>query len=209
MDYFTEKVCAALCAASHENATAETDFEEMPIHKYGVLFSYAHQLVSHMRENAAEAELAFQLVPLLPPIRSYEEREKHPSYHEYVNRFYLPCLSHRWQSVRLERFPDPLRDLSEVDQEAKTNKIGFTYDAVHLPPFAWVDAFNGRYMNWYGEALAEEMPMPNNEAKVYQKWAAAEEWRMSGFSLWDKERVKYMKRSNNWNMVQTGWVLWQ
>jgi hypothetical protein len=132
--------------------------------EFGYLFSHVDCLVRYMREHLSLTDAALRALPSLPRLSSREDPDAAPAHSQFVQRYSLLCLRFGWQAHRSDSFPDPARDQRELLLQ-EDGGIDFVRDALDLPPFGWVDALDGRYVNWFGEALGSipRTPVPDEE----------------------------------------------
>ena len=212
VNHFLTRLCSALRIAGEEALAKSSpewlEGETRPINSsgFGVIFSYATELVWYMRKHPDLVDAALRgLLPLPVPGGS----DNPPCIPrniivDFVQPYSLLCLTYAWQQDRFQNLPDPVRDKLEEEGAA----IEFVADAVDLAPFGWVDALDGRYVNWFGEGL-DSVPSlrPGNEDMFRQRFINGELWRGAGFSLWDKSRVEAIKRLDWLKSVRTGWIM--
>lgn len=207
-NYFTTQLCVALCLA--------TDKANQPMSEatYSEIFSHTDCLVQYMREQANVTNDALR-APLPPTrIRSRRASGQIISCDEYYRRYDLICLEYAVQTHRLELFPDPERDHRNVQQQQQDEgraSINFVGDALNSIPYGWVDALDGRYVNFFGQALVELVsppPLPGHEDVYFERHSFLELWRGAGFALWDEARVKAMKELDLLKTLETGWLVY-
>lgn len=211
-DRFVTRLCTALCLAREEAAAAQ------PIGKaeFGDVFSHVDRLVQHVRENPGIADAALRTPPSRRRLSSSREFPDLAAaeHRQFVERYALPCLQFAWQSHRLERFPDPARDQRRQQQEDGGGAtVDFVGDAVDLPPFGWVDALDGYYVNWFGDALVDVIPWTpvpdeDEEETYFARDFSLQLWRDAGFTLWDQRRVESIKELDWLRTLRTGWLMY-
>lgn len=157
---------------------------------------------------------ALRILLSLPRLSSRETLDAAPAYCRYTERYPIICLQFAWQSQRLGSFPDPARDQREQQQQQQEDgggaTVDFVGDAVGLPPFGWVDALDGRYVNWFGHGLVAGIsgtPAPGEEETYLARYFSLELWRDAGFTLWDCRRIKAIKELDRLRTLRTGWVM--
>jgi len=69
---------------------------------------------------------------------------------------------------------------------------------------------DGRYVNWFGNALSESVPLsPMSDYETYRaRFFTLEIWRKAGFALWDQGRVESMKELDQFKKLQRGWLVY-
>ncbi|GAB1318398.1 F-box domain-containing protein [Madurella fahalii] len=157
-DYFVVRLCMALWLVGEEAAAAaaapgpaNTVVEPLGETEFGDLMAHVDCLVRYMREHPGLADAALRTPPSLsrPRDEASIDRGPIPLYRQLALQYSLLCLRLSWQVQRLARFPDPARDqLGQQRQEGDAGHgrtVHFVGDAVHLPPFGWTDALDGRY----------------------------------------------------------------
>ncbi|KAH8807083.1 hypothetical protein F5884DRAFT_788493 [Xylogone sp. PMI_703] len=183
VDHFIRRLCSRLAG---QPVSAEA---QIP-----VLFSHTNRLVPYMRKHRDLSEAA--LLSLSHINSPHEERK-------FVK---LPCPIYflaGWQAQRFRYFPDPERD----QRQERGDSIDFSSDGVELPPFGWVDALDGRYVEWFGPALVciPGMNIPNERERLVSNTSFL--WRSTGFALWDRKRVEAMKELDELKVLRTGWAV--
>lgn len=220
-DYFVTRLCAALCLAGEEVATAALVASAGPPSlvmaqpsgeaEFGDIFSHVDHLVQYMREHPSLADAAIHALPSLPRLRHREVLDA-PAYCHFVQRYLLPCLCFAWQAYRFDMFPDPARDKSTQQQEEGSSSaiVDYVGDAVDLPPCGWVDALDRRYLNWFGEGLhcSPGTLMVNGKEASEARNISLELWRAAGFALWDRRRVEAIKELGQMRILRTGWIVY-
>ncbi|OTA99055.1 hypothetical protein M426DRAFT_27850 [Hypoxylon sp. CI-4A] len=229
IDYFVRRLCAALHLVSNWNGRdvdglviptvlprppSEIDFDK--------LFSHAHKLTRCLRCYPRLAETALHFIFSLPPRRARQLLYAAPEYYQLSQRYFLPCLRYAWQASRFDTYPDPVMDAVTQQQEqqeedaagreegSKINAtVVFSKDEVHRPPFGWVDGLNTHFSNWFGEALHSEVSTTRHHTKekAYARMDALMLWVAAGFALWDKSTVMTMKKLDELELYQTGWIV--
>jgi hypothetical protein len=123
-------------------------------------------------------------------------------------------LRFAWQCFCSKTSPDPAREQREADSSGGAGAGGASLNsggnAVKSLPFGWVDALDGRYLNWYGEALDSHpriTPVPGDDDSPPPLHRSLNLWRSAGFTLWDRRRIEAMKEVNRFKTLQTGWAL--
>lgn len=227
-DYFITRLCMALRIVGEEEATAaattgpaNTLPERIGDTEYGDLATHVDCLVRYMREHPGLADAALRRQLSLPRFRESSGRTSTPSYFLFARRYALPCLNYCWQLDRLRRFPDPARDQLGWQLQGQEGDAGhgrtvrFVGDAVHLPPFGWTDALDGRYTNWFGEALVGGVlrtgranTRRDDEKTRLTRIECLSAWRGAGLALWDRKRVQALKELDCLSKLRTGWVLY-
>ncbi|KXX79923.1 hypothetical protein MMYC01_202279 [Madurella mycetomatis] len=222
-DYFVALLCMELQHVGEEAAAAapgpaNTVVEPIRETEFGDLITHVDCLVRYMREHPGLADAALHNLSSLPRPGGQTSMDDAsvPLYQQFAERYSLVCLRLGWQVRRLDRFPDPARDqLGQQRQEGDAGHgrtVHFIGDAVHLPPFGWTDALDGRYVNWFGEALVEGVlrthraNATDDGETICARFECLDAWRGAGFTLWDKKRVQAMKELDRLSMLRTGWV---
>lgn len=121
--------------------------------KFGDLFAHADRLVQYMRDHPIITDAALLILQSLRHLNIGEDVDREPpGYIGFLNRYSLPCLQFAWQNHRAADLPDPMRDYRGEgrEQDGDGPTVEFLEDAVDLPPFSWVDALGGRYLNLFG-----------------------------------------------------------
>lgn len=210
VNHFVARLCAALTLVGEEEGQ-EADF--------GEISSHTDELTRYLRSHSELAEAALRVLPSLPRLTSRALLDAAPTYSQLSQRYCLPCLRYAWQASRLDRSPDPARDRSEHEQQQQGEdgeeggsngvRIDFAGDNVELPPFGWVDALAGCYVNWFGEALHSEVGTSsyNSLESSLARHDSLELWTAAGFALWDKWRVEAIKELDQTRQLCTGWIV--
>jgi hypothetical protein len=220
IDHFVLRLCMALHLETTKqdgaNVTSGLPMaDRVPVidqAKFGCLYSHVDHLVRYMREHPTIANAALLALPSLPKLFSNEIPGAAPAYSGFAQRCNLPFLRFGWQSHRSEILPDPARDGSEQGQQQEGSRptVSFVRDAVETPPFGWVDALDGRYLNWFGEALHSSPGtlMPTDGEAFDARYIPLELWRAAGFTLWDRWRVEALKEQDQTRLLRTGWIVY-
>ena len=213
VNHFVARLCVALTLVGEEEGQ-EADF--------GEIFSHMDELTRYLRSHSKLADAALRALPSLPRLTSRELLDAAPAYSQLSQRYCLPCLRYAWQASRLDKFPDPARDKSEHQQQQQQQQgedgeeggsngttIDFVGDNVELPPFGWVDALDGCYVNWFGEALHSEVGTSsyNSLELSLARHDSLELWTAAGFALWDRWRVEAIKELDQTRQLRTGWIV--
>ncbi|KAI5863573.1 hypothetical protein GGS23DRAFT_567631 [Durotheca rogersii] len=208
-DWFVTRLCAALCLAGEEVA------QPIGEAKFGDIFSHADHLVQYMREHPSITDTVLRTSLSPRRLRSQEVPDATPACSQYIERYSLLCPQFAWQIQRLESFPDPARDQHGEQQQQQEDDSGlsvnFVGDAVDLPPFGWVDALDGRYVNCFGDALVDFISrtvVPDDKEMYFACHVSLEAWRSAGFALWDQRRVKAIKELDRLRTLRTGWLVY-
>lgn len=209
-DWFVTRLCAALCLAGEEVAQPMGEAE------FGNIFSHVDHLVQYMRERPSITNTVLRTLLSPPQLRSRRVPGATPACSQHIERYSLLCLQFAWQSQRLESFPDPARDRHGEQQQQQQEDgsgvpVNFVGDAVDLPPFGWVDALDGRYVNCFGNAIIEYIsptPVPDDRDMYFARHRSLELWRGAGFALWDQRRVKVLKELDRLKTLRTGWLVY-
>lgn len=179
------------------------------------MMTQAEFLVKYMREHPKITEAALRSPPYAQMLTTEEGDNDGPPYLQKIQYFDLPCLNPDWQLHRLEDFPDPIRDQRghlqlEAQASNRAMSLTFTKDAADLPPFGWVDGLEGHYVNFFSGELVQS-PVWTMEAEDHTRYKQHVHtffaWCDAGFAMWDQERVTAMKRFNQFESCQTGWLL--
>ncbi|KAK1765711.1 hypothetical protein QBC33DRAFT_579434 [Phialemonium atrogriseum] len=206
-DYFVTRLCAALCLAGEEEATAALVASAGPPSlvmvrpigeaEFGDIFSHVDHLVQYMREHPSLADAAIHALPSLPRLRHREVLDA-PAYCHFVQRYLLPCLCFAWQAYRF--------DMQQQEEGSSSATVDYVGDAVDLPPFGWVDALDRRYLNWFGEGLhcSPGTLMVNGKEASEARFISLKLWRAAGFALWDRRRVEAIKELGQMRILRTG-----
>ncbi|KAH8896847.1 hypothetical protein GQ53DRAFT_890241 [Thozetella sp. PMI_491] len=215
-DHFVSRLCAALHLATEEaaadlvlNGPSLTVTRSIGQMEFGEMYSHADYLIRYMREHRTIAEAALHTLSLLP-LHDPDTFKPSSMCRQFMWRYSLLCLQSSWQTFRLRAFPDPEKDHLEHGQEDNGRAlVRFIGESVDQPPFGWVDALDGHYVNWFGDGLLSvpKTPTDDNEANYTAQSISLEIWRGSGFTFWDRQRVEGMKRLDRSMGLQTGWLL--
>ncbi|KID87720.1 hypothetical protein MGU_05369 [Metarhizium guizhouense ARSEF 977] len=207
-DWFVTRLCAALALAGEEAGRPMGEAE------FGNISSHADHLVQQMREHPSITDTVLQTL-LSPSQRRGKMCEAMLPYSRYIKRYSLLCLQVCWQSHRLASFPDPARDHRGGQQHQEEEKapvsVNFMGDAVDLAAFGWVDALDGRHVNWFGDALVEcvsPRPVPEEKVAHLARYLSLERWRGAGFAMWDRRRVEAIRGLCRFRTLQTGWLVY-
>lgn len=221
-DYFFTRLCVAFRTIGEERAMATPAPPSLaatgttqPIGEveFGDTFSHADRLVRCMREHPSLTEAALRALRLIPEVYNQEATGAVPTHIQFIRRFTLLCLRNGWQSFRAHNFPDPVRDQYEQQQSEGNGSgamVSFVGDKVDSPPFGWVDALDGRYVNWFGDGLCSIpgiSPDLETRQEAVQRFIFVEAWRGAGFALWDRRRVEALKEVDSLRSLRTGWIL--
>ena len=210
-DCFITRLCVALYLAGVERGEPISEAE------FGDIFSHADHLVQYIREHPGAIDTVLCTLLSPPRLRSRENSEEDsnaaPACNHFINRYSLLCLQFPWQAHRLESFPDPARDQQGGQQQEDCCEISvnFAGDAVDLPPFGWVDALDGRYVNCFGNALVDlisQTPGSNDKEMYFARHLSLELWRRAGFAMWDQRRVKAISKLDRLRTIRTGWLVY-
>ncbi|KAK4150282.1 hypothetical protein C8A00DRAFT_46286 [Chaetomidium leptoderma] len=198
-NYFVMHLC---CALVHRAAdVAAGGGHEISPHQFGNLHAHLHHLVRYLRAYRGVAKAAVGDLQSGKSLPDDERLQK-----EFVDKYELLPLTSYWQKHRSQSFPDPILDRQEQDGLLMDSFVG---DGPGQVPFGWSDALRGRYVHWYGAGLRDIPLVPPWESRE-KGWAhvsVIELWRLSGFALWDRNRVEALKRLRRFEALQTGFVL--
>ncbi|ROV93965.1 hypothetical protein VSDG_06234 [Cytospora chrysosperma] len=211
---FVTQLCVALCLAGAEQPAAR----RIGKLEFGDIFSHADHLARYMQAHPSVAGAALRALPSLLGLGNQEARvaaaPPPDDIDMFIRQYCMLPLRFAWQYLCSETFPDPAREQREADSsggaQAGGASLNFGGDAVKSPPFGWVDALDGRYLNWYGEALDSHpriTPVPRDDESPPPLHRSLNLWRSAGFTLWDRRRVEAMKEVNRFKTLQTGWAL--
>ncbi|KAI0843240.1 hypothetical protein F5Y06DRAFT_257250 [Hypoxylon sp. FL0890] len=210
VNYFVTRLCAALLLVGEEGGQeADGLLSPASLHRpideadFAEMFSHMDKLTRYLRSHPMPAEAALRSMPWPPRFTSRQLLDAAPAYGQLSERYCLPCLQHAWQAHRFDRYPDPVRDGSAHQQQH------FAGDNVDLPPFGWVDALDGHYVNWFGEALHFEVATTSYDSSELSlaRLDTLELWIAAGFALWDRWRVEAIKELDQMRMFRTDWIL--
>ena len=203
IDNFVSKLCAALCLAQAESTQPISEAQ------FGDLFSHADRLVQYMREYPIITDTALCTLQVIPRLNKREGVDSASACNNLNMRYSLPCLQAAWQVHRAAILPDPTRDRRGQQQEHDSGEptVDFVGDAINLPPFAWVDALGGRYVNLFGNALMNCRSTTDDEEMYFKYHSSLELWRTTGFTLWDRKRVENMKQLDRLRSLYSGWLV--
>jgi len=204
IEKFVSRLCAALCLARSESTQLISEAQ------FGELFSKADHLVQFMREHPITTDAALCILQSLSRLNEREGIDSAPTHNNDILRYSLPWLQFAWQNHRMAVLPDPMRDGRGQQQEQDSGEltVDFFGDAVDLPPFGWVDALDGRYMGFFGNALMSSRPMTDDEEMYFAHYSSLELWRTAGFALWDRKRVEDMKQLDRLRSLYRGWLVY-
>ncbi len=194
-NYFIMRLCRALV-----HRTAEV--REISPRQFGDLHAHLDHLVRYLRAHRGVTKAAVDDLQSVNGSLPDDERLQK----EFVNRYELLPLTSYWQSHRSQSFRDPILDKQGSDGLLMDYFVGGSPGQV---PFGWSDALRGRYTHCYGPGLSEIPWLPSWEDSE-KRWAYIsniELWRYAGFALWDRKRVKALKRLRRFEAFQTGWLL--
>jgi hypothetical protein len=198
---FIERLCLALVHHSQEHETVPTLVIQPT--QFGELASHLHHLVRYLRSNPARADSALADLSL-PSEPLYDEAV----YRDYDHPYRILPLAYAWQVANPTTPAEFVADAHARDRRA----VEFVGDAVHLVPFAWADALDGRYINWFGPALSHSPWYPHS-GRGAEKRAALHDvvwaWRRFGLALWDRSRVEALKNVDGFERLSTGWLMWR
>ena len=199
-DCFITRLCRALVHRA-AGAAEKGRGREISPRWFGDLHAHLDKLVRYLRtrERVAEAALWDLRAGRAPPD---DDRVRI----QFVDRYGLVPLSCAWQEDLAVVFPDPQFNREEREGLSLGD---FVRDNPGQLPFGWSDALGGRYVRWYGAALCDIpwLPFWGSIEKEDEHTAAIDLWRFAGFALWDRERVKALKRLGRYEVFQTGFVL--
>ncbi|ROV90504.1 hypothetical protein VMCG_09803 [Cytospora schulzeri] len=208
---FITQLCVALyLAAAEQHATRLISEAE-----FGNIFAHADHLVRYTREHPSLAGPTLRALSSLLGQGSHELQDTAApmiNINLFLRQYCILPLRFAWQSLCSRTCPDPAREKREADSSNGAGEsgtlLGFRGDAVNLPPFGWVDALGGRYLNWFGEALYSRprvISQPANDGNHLHY--PVELWRSAGFTLWDRRRVEALKELTVLTVLQTGWAV--
>jgi hypothetical protein len=205
VDRFVIWQCKALCLA-REGTTAQISEA-----KFGEIFSHVECLVHYMCERPGITDTTLHTPESLFKLDS-REVEKTSVYDQFIARYSLLCLQFHWQYYRFDLFPDPVRDRPEGEQQDNNSKatIDFTGDMVSLPPFGWIDATDGHYVNWFGAAFGHAsrwVPVSDSPESYSLRSHYVDLWRDAGFTFWDQSRAEALKKFGKLESFRTGWAM--
>ncbi|KAL7926960.1 hypothetical protein ACQKWADRAFT_94127 [Trichoderma austrokoningii] len=210
VDLFVTRLCLSLCLAGDEQGQPVDEA------KFGEIFTHTDCLLRYVREHPAIADTAFSAVTSLLHSNNGAILNIAPLYSRFADRYSLLCLQYAWQTHRFDSLPDPTRDQrgeqqqqqqQQEQQDGTIARIDFIGDSVDLVPFGWVDAVQGRYVNWFGNALINAIPWAEPDEAYMQYNRTLELWRSTGFAIWDHQRVEAIKKLDQLSALQTGWAI--
>ncbi|KAI1129837.1 hypothetical protein F5Y10DRAFT_290476 [Nemania abortiva] len=211
VDQFVRWQCKARCSRNGD--------------QFGQMFSHVEYLVCSMREHPDTVDVMPHTAESISTLENSEVRSP-PAYDTFIRQYALPYFGLEWQSYRRIYYPDPARDQPEQYQLDQRNlrigevivtsigdavaTIDFVRDDIDLPPFGWVDAIDGQYINWWGGALCRAtlaVPVPDDPVKYFLLDRGPRLWRDTGFALWDQSRVEALKRKpGQLELFRRGWI---
>jgi len=109
---------------------------------------------------------------------------------------------------------DPARDRLERER-SPLEFVGDDGDnSLKHPPFGWIDALDGRYLNWWGNAFDMVLWSPRPPDRLEEYDLAEQESHIKnvelfvnyGFVFWDQPRVEALKRLEKCKDLQRGWM---
>lgn len=222
INFFTMQLCAALCTATETTpaaaaaAPATETTQRVSQDEFGQLMSHVDRLARYLQRHPILADAALRDV--VPPSEEVcgGADDIATTFCRFTRRYRLHLFDSYYQNLRERDFPDPERDVSEqhqAGQDEDTNtlrEVKFVGDSVDQPPFAWVDAFGGRYVNQYGAGLESigEDAIGEDGTDSYPRFVTLLLWRATGFAFWDRWRVESIKKQDKWaESLRTGWML--
>ncbi|KAK4143978.1 uncharacterized protein C8A04DRAFT_11865 [Dichotomopilus funicola] len=173
--------------------------------KFGNMYARSSSyLVQYIKAHPDLVEEAVRILSSQAELPPDHESLQNP----YLDRYGLFPLTYRFQRRRYDLIPHPEtkgweEDLKSIDfagDEDPDADAGGT-------PWAWPDALNGHYVNWYGEALhmLPSLAGEDEETKLERR-ERAYRWRWAGFCFWDRERVEALKKLDEFKEFKRGWV---
>jgi hypothetical protein len=119
------------------------------------------------------------------------------------------AASHRYQEPPSDDYPPVTRYLDgmKLTDDGPAQAPGFKDDSPTGPPWAWVDAFNGRTTDRWGVDLVPERP-PHND--LWEEHMEMEEllksWRWLGLMFWDRDRAEELLKNKILEPCTSGWL---
>ncbi|KAK3897155.1 hypothetical protein C8A05DRAFT_39298 [Staphylotrichum tortipilum] len=192
-DHFVTRLCVALRLPSREAQDSDEQAAEYylgrprpspradeptPIAEleFGPLFSGVERLVRHLWDHPGLASAALRNLP--PPEGGARPWGPTP--------YALNPLCAAWQHSQHEEMLDPARDELEHEQ----NRTEFAGDALDRVPFGWLDALDGYYATWFGEALYDIPWAALYPETLQERRVKTEVWRSTGLAFWDFDRMR-------------------
>ncbi|KAI0000102.1 hypothetical protein F4779DRAFT_631233 [Xylariaceae sp. FL0662B] len=221
---FIARLCTALLLVGEGGQEAGGLLSPAVVHRpndeadFGKIFSHMDELTRYLRSHPMLAEAALRSMPSLPRFTSRQLLDAAPAYSQLLQRYCLPCLRYAWQANRFDSYPDPVRDANQQQQQQQESGeegsrngaiIDLSGDNVDLPPFGWVDALDGHYVNCFGEALHYEVATTsyNSPELSLARLDTLKLWVATGFTLWDRWRVEAIKELDQMRLFHTGWIV--
>ncbi|ROV94052.1 hypothetical protein VMCG_08254 [Cytospora schulzeri] len=190
-DHFVTRLCAALrgalaCPGGRDAAAVRGGRVRRHL--------LARQQFGEVHAGTPEARGCRRPRPAVAAVAQQERElsDAAPAYSQFADRYSLLCFRLAFQANRAE-------------WEASRTRRGSNAS----PPFGWVDGLDGRYVNWFAEALGNIpwLDLPGDEEAYRARNFCVHQWRGAGLAMWDRKRVEAIKELDPLRTFHTGWIV--
>ncbi|KAI0199045.1 hypothetical protein F4808DRAFT_462235 [Astrocystis sublimbata] len=155
--------------------------EEIDLYDYAELYSHTDCLLYHLKSTQQDERLA-----RIDSFHRDQNAYRLLSQFDRMIKQHTPfCFCPEWQIAQCLTLEDPIGDHQIT--------IEFRGDNIDLPPFGWVDATQGFFVQWFGDALNMRKEYVRTSRSLQShRWSS---FAGAGFATWCRSRIEALKKA--------------